>query len=346
MNPAAARVVRSPWPRRLARATAFLTLPLIPLGGLVTTLRVGMAVPDWPTTFGHNMFTYPLSEMLANSGVRWEHTHRLWGSLVGLAAIVLVVIHLRFETRRTLRVLSVAVLLAVIVQGVIGGVRVLQISDELAFLHGSLAQAVFALMGAVAVMQSDAWVAARARPSPRAKSLRRVALAATLVVYAQIVIGAWLRHTGNMNALGLHVVMAAAATAAVIVLARELNRVAGEGRQRGVRQHGPDEESAHTGAAMLRVQARRLVLVLWAQVVLGLLAAVWVYLVTGPHNPVSIGEAIFATLHVGVGALLLLLCVSATLWSHHAVARGTAAEDGAAADTAENAGTTPLEGAR
>jgi hypothetical protein len=55
------------------------------------------------------------------------------------------------------------------------------------------------------------------------------------------------------------------------------------------------------------------------QLVLGLLAAVWVYLVTGPHNPVSIGEAIFATAHVGVGALLLLTCVAAMLWAHHAV---------------------------
>ena len=59
----------SPWPRRSAYLTAFLAFPLLLLGGTVTSLRAGMAVPDWPTTFGHNMFTYPLAEMLKDGGV-------------------------------------------------------------------------------------------------------------------------------------------------------------------------------------------------------------------------------------------------------------------------------------
>jgi cytochrome c oxidase assembly protein subunit 15 len=288
----------------VARATAILTFPLILLGGLVTTLRVGMAVPDWPTTFGHNMFTYPLPQMFANGGVLWEHSHRLFGSLVGMAAIALVIVHLLFEKRTSLRVLAGVALLAVIVQGVIGGVRVLRISDEWAFVHGSLAQAVFALIGSVAVLQSDAWVAARSQASLRARQLQRVALATVAVVYAQIVVGAWLRHTGNMNALGLHIVLAALAVGAVVALVRELKRAADD-----LAGSGPAD------TAPLLDLRKRLQIVLWTQIVLGLLAAVWVFVVTGPHNPVSIGEAIFATLHVGVGAVLLLLCVSAALWS-------------------------------
>ena len=113
----------SPWPRRTAMCAAILTFPLLLLGGTVTTLRVGMSVPDWPTTFGHNMFTYPLRDMLANGAVFWEHTHRLFGSLVGLAAIASVVAHFRFELRKSVRWLSYAALLAVIGQGVLGGLR-------------------------------------------------------------------------------------------------------------------------------------------------------------------------------------------------------------------------------
>jgi cytochrome c oxidase assembly protein subunit 15 len=316
---------------------AILTFPLLLLGGTVTTLRVGMSVPDWPTTFGHNMFTYPLRDMLANDAVFWEHTHRLFGSLVGLAAIAMVVAHLRFERRPVVRWLAVAALLAVIGQGVLGGLRVLDNSEGLAFLHGSIAQAVFALIGAVAVVQSRAWMSAESSPSTHAGSLRRLALATTALVYAQIVIGAWLRHSGNMNALGLHVVIAAASTAAVLVLARELRRTAEEGT-------GHDRQQ-------LFVLRRRLLMVLSVQLVLGLLAAVWVYLVTGPHNPVSIGEAIFATAHVGVGALLLLACVATTLWSHHAVSAGTARSKPEGADAPQRGPTdisraSPLGGAR
>jgi cytochrome c oxidase assembly protein subunit 15 len=318
------RATRNPWPRRIARATAILTFPLLLLGGLVTTLRVGMAVPDWPTTFGHNMFTYPLPQMLANGGVLWEHSHRLFGSLVGMAAIALVFVHWRFEKRTSLRVLSVAVLLAVIVQGIIGGVRVLQVSDELAFVHGSLAQAVFALIGAVAVMQSDAWVAARSQQSARAVKLRRVALVAIVVVYAQIVVGAWLRHTGNMNALGIHIVLAAAAVGAVVALGRELERVADELAERDPARAAERGPLVALRSPLVALR-RHLRIVLWTQIVLGLLAAVWVFVVTGPHNPVSIGEAIFATLHVGVGALLLLLCVSAALWSKKLASSGAVA---------------------
>ncbi len=307
----------SPWPRRTAMCAAILTFPLLLLGGTVTTLRVGMSVPDWPTTFGHNMFTYPLRDMLANDAVFWEHTHRLFGSLVGLAAIAMVVAHLRFEKRCGVRWLAVAALVAVIGQGILGGLRVLDNSEGLAFLHGSIAQAVFALIGAVAVVQSRAWMTpttSMTSSSARAASLRRLALATTVLVYAQIVIGAWLRHSGNMNALGLHIVVAAASTAAVMILVRDLRRTAEEG-------------GGHDRSHLL-VLRRRLLVVLSVQLVLGLLAAVWVYLVTGPHNPVSIGEAIFATAHVGVGALLLLACVAATLWSHHTVSNSSVALPG------------------
>ena len=306
------RSSHSPWPRRSAFALAYLTLPLLLLGGTVTTLRVGMAVPDWPTTFGHNMFTYPLQDMLGNSGVFWEHSHRLYASFIGLVTIALVVAHLKFEPRSSVRKLALVALLFVIIQGVLGGARVLENSPQLAFVHGALAQAFFALAGAIAVMHTAAWKTARSQPCKRAAPLRKVALATAALVYVQIVLGAWLRHSGNMVALALHIVLAALATGAIIALAREMRLTVEEGARGG-----------HDRSALMRLR-RRLIQVLAVQLLLGLLAAVWVYLVTGPHNPPSVGEAIFATAHVGVGALLLWAGVAAAMFAHRIVATSAA----------------------
>lgn len=298
---------QSPWPRRTAWATALLTMPLLLLGGTVTTLRVGMAVPDWPTTFGHNMFTYPLTEMLQNSGVSWEHTHRLYASFVGLCVIALCTAHLVWERRPLVRKLAVGSLVFVILQGVVGGFRVLQNAPQLAFLHGALAQAFFALVGAIAVMHLAHWKRAERRACKRAGPLHKVALATTGLVFVQIVLGAWLRHSGNLVALALHVVVAALSAGAVVVLARELRLAAEEGTRGG-----------HDRGVLLRLR-RQLVGALAVQLVLGVLAAVWVYVVTGPHNPVSVGEAVFATAHVLVGALLLWATVASTLFAHRLI---------------------------
>src|SRR5882724_7714618 len=73
------------WPHRLAVITAGATILLIFVGGLVTNTGSALAVPDWPTTFGYNMFLYPWSRMVG--GVFYEHSHRLIGSLVGLLTV-------------------------------------------------------------------------------------------------------------------------------------------------------------------------------------------------------------------------------------------------------------------
>ena len=108
-------------------ATAF-TLPLLYVGGSVTTYRVGLAVPDWPTTFEENMFLYDFWN--APFGVRIEHAHRLYGAAVGFATIVLAGCLLVFERRRWMKGLGVLALVAVIVQGVLGGMRVTRGLDD------------------------------------------------------------------------------------------------------------------------------------------------------------------------------------------------------------------------
>src|SRR3954471_1714121 len=75
------------WLHRYAVLTALSTVVLIGIGGLVTSHGVGMAVPDWPTTYGYNMFFFPVSQWLG--GVFYEHTHRLVASFVGLLVVLL-----------------------------------------------------------------------------------------------------------------------------------------------------------------------------------------------------------------------------------------------------------------
>src|SRR5438445_13129383 len=75
----------NPWLHRFALLTALATLALIGVGGLVTSHGVGMAVPDWPTTYGYNLFLFPVSKWVG--GIFYEHTHRLMASVVGLLVV-------------------------------------------------------------------------------------------------------------------------------------------------------------------------------------------------------------------------------------------------------------------
>src|SRR5918994_1730500 len=124
---AASRSAHSPgdvsaWPHRLAVALACATCPLLFIGGLVTSKGAGLAVPDWPTSFGYNMFLYPWSKMIGD--IFYEHSHRLIAAAVGLLTIAVTLTFWLKERRQWLRWLGVAALLLVIVQGVIGGLRV------------------------------------------------------------------------------------------------------------------------------------------------------------------------------------------------------------------------------
>jgi cytochrome c oxidase assembly protein subunit 15 len=183
---------------RFALLTAVGTLVLISVGGAVTTLGVGLAVPDWPNTYGSVMFLYPLSKMVG--GIYHEHAHRLFGSLIGLMTIVLAVWTWRRDDRAWVRWWGVGLLLLVVVQGVLGGLRVTEISTTLAAVHGSLAQTFFALTGALALFSSRAWRAGRDVADPALDSLRGPAVATLVLCVAQLGSGAALRHF----AVGLH----------------------------------------------------------------------------------------------------------------------------------------------
>jgi len=186
----------SPWPHRLALVTAGATFLLLLAGGLVTTTGAGLAVPDWPTTFGYNMFTYPWSKMVG--GIFYEHSHRLLGSVVGLLTILLAVALWLAEPRRWVRWLGWVALGAVILQGILGGLRVIWLEDRLAIIHGVLAQAFFALTVALTLFTSREW---RCPPSPleagAVPPLFRLCGLATGGLFLQLVFGALLTHGGG-----------------------------------------------------------------------------------------------------------------------------------------------------
>ena len=168
---------------RLAVLTAAATGVLIVFGGLVTNTGAALAVPDWPTTFGHNMFMFPWSQMVG--GVFYEHSHRLLGSVVGLLTVALAVA--LWPRGGRLRALGIVAVVAVIAQGVVGGLRVVLLTDGLAMVHGPLAQGFFALVVAIALITSERM----AQPAPALDGgTRGLTLAAALLVYVQIVFGA------------------------------------------------------------------------------------------------------------------------------------------------------------
>src|SRR5690349_15940272 len=117
----------------LALLTAAATFPLIFMGGLVTSHGAGMSVPDWPNSYGYNMFLFP--PRLWIGGILYEHTHRLMATVVGMLSIALTIVAWRTETRLWVRWLAASTLLAVIVQGVLGGLRVVLVKLDLAIVH-------------------------------------------------------------------------------------------------------------------------------------------------------------------------------------------------------------------
>lgn len=248
----------------LALLVTAATFPLIFMGGLVTTHGAGMSVPDWPNTYGYNMFTFPPSQWVG--GIWYEHVHRLWGSLVGFLSILLclaawgpaeglvarrrlvraawvlaalsfvsaaVVYGLRAadvvsydlrknldhvvvgfvslalvvgaaalsrrrEPRRWVRWLCAVVLIAVILQGVKGGLRVSAVNLVLAMIHGCFAQVFFCLAAFAAVVTSKWWAAApdwsAAAFAPAGRRVVTAGIVSFAAIFLQLVAGATMRH--------------------------------------------------------------------------------------------------------------------------------------------------------
>ena len=267
----------------MALSAALFTWPLLFVGGLVTTYRVGMSVPDWPTTFGINMFLFDMYN--TSWGVRIEHVHRLAGAAVGFFTIFLMLDFLFFGKGWKIKAGGVLALLAVIAQGVLGGIRVRQNSTWLAAVHGCTGQLFFAYLLFLVVVTGRAWKA----PSTLfegSKGLRFRAVWMLCLIYGQVVAGAWLRHFPSFPSLTVHAVLALAVAAHVVAAVVQVER-------------------DRVRFASLVPSARVLLAALSLQLVLGV-AAWWVLRpFNGVARDVSILQALFRTGHQANAALLL-----------------------------------------
>jgi cytochrome c oxidase assembly protein subunit 15 len=177
---------------RFAKVLAGCTVILILAGSLVTSHDAGLSVPDWPTSYGWNMFTFPPSMWVAN--IRYEHVHRLVASTVGLLTIVLAVWTWIADPRRWLKWFAVAALGAVIAQGILGGLTVLFfLPAPVSTAHAGLAEIFFCMTVAVALFTSPTWIHGGGAVDDR--QLRLLATTTTILIYVQILIGATMRHT-------------------------------------------------------------------------------------------------------------------------------------------------------
>jgi cytochrome c oxidase assembly protein subunit 15 len=286
-----------------ATVAAAATFLLLIAGGIVTGSRAGLAVTDWPNSYGYNMFLYPLSRM--TGGIYYEHVHRLLGSLVGLTTLVLAVHIWRTDQRRWLRGLAFGALALVIVQGLLGGLRVtghFTLSDDpgvtrpnlwLAVVHGIAGQVFFGVMVAIAAFSTRRWREAVATAVGGARLDQRLALALLAVVLLQLTLGSLLRHTDS--ALHAHI------TGAVLVLGLG---IALASRLILYRREFPE----------LRRLGHGLLHGLVLQFLLGF-AALFVRNLATPTGGPHVADVAVTTIHQAAGALILACAVLAMLWS-------------------------------
>src|SRR5262245_4972478 len=177
---------------RFSKFLVACTVLLILAGSLVTSHDAGLSVPDWPTSYGWNMFTFPPSMWVAN--IFYEHGHRLIASSVGFLTIILAVWLWRADPRRWMKRLGAVALFSVILQGALGGITVLFfLPAAISTAHAGLAEIFFCMTVAIALFTSPAWQ--RPHDAVDDATLRRVATTTTAIIYLQILVGATMRHT-------------------------------------------------------------------------------------------------------------------------------------------------------
>lgn len=301
------------WLARFAVVAAAAVLPLLTIGGLVTSAQAGLAVPDWPNSFGFNMFLLPLSHM--EGGVYFEHGHRLFGTLVGLTTIVLLVLTLTGDRRAWVKGLAALALLLVIAQGILGALRVTgrftlsQTDTEpllgLAFVHGVTGQLFFAFMCVLACILSPRWKRPDSpRHASRPGSPRAVSVALLAALFVQLCLGAAARHFDRSPGY-LHVISTHGVNAFLVLAFAVLTGV------RAARAFNDEPVLRRVGKALMHTTG--------LQILLGGAALIVVLLYRNREQPHSL-DVIVTTAHQATGAALLALAAMAATWSRRLVA--------------------------
>lgn len=313
------------WLSRFAAVTALSIFPLLLVGGAVTSTRSGLAVPDWPGTYGANMFLYPIALMAQERTpeIFYEHSHRLLGALVGLVSLSLFIFSSVSPAGREgrARLWTLLLFLAIGTQGLLGAARVLEGSPMLGVLHGVAAQLIFAFAVAIAVWLSPVYrdVASGRldiEPHPRDRRAKFFTTGLFHALILQLILGAAVRHFRHAGSPGaMHALWTHAAFALVVVvfaLAAGYTLMGGKSREHPARRSLPR-------AGLL------LTILVGLQFVIG-----WIALFIVLHAPdrgpvptseqlaeaVKVGpaEAIITTLHQVNGALLLAVATFCWTW--------------------------------
>ncbi|MCO6438421.1 MAG: hypothetical protein J5J06_15130 [Phycisphaerae bacterium] len=262
---------------------AVLVFPLLFVGAGVTSKGAGMAYPDWPTSGGHLL--NPPGWWVVEA-TRWEHGHRLIGWTVGMTAIIVAALGHRMGG--VLRVLGWTTLGAIIIQGILGGMRVWEVSTLLAMIHGVFGQACFCLAACTALVSSRAWSEERdGQRADAAGFLRGLSTLAAVATFIQLLTGALLRHFLNNAALVVHLFWALV----VMILVGWV----------GIWLAGSFSRASALGKA-----GRALGVLLAIQVVLGVATFIVIF---GGVTDWPLLAWLLPTAHTAVGALLLMTTV-------------------------------------
>ena len=305
------------WTHIVACLLVGVTAVLLSFGALVTTYEAAMAVPDWPATYGHNMFLFPLTEWLHGPwDLFLEHGHRLLGALTGIVTLLLAVVAWRAGTRPAVRWLAVAAVALVVLQGGLGGARVLLDDKTVAKVHACTGPLFFAVAVAIATLSRRAAAVGDA-------TVARLPVALLVAAYLQLVAGAQLRHLDATvdpatfrTLVGLHILGAVAVTVLSVMSAF----VVGE-----------------EGSPVARRWARGIVALVVIQLLLG--GGAWVaswgmpsglmpeaWQSVEPLRARSVGNALVVTGHVVLGMMILgaavVLAIEAGAVGRAATGRG------------------------
>ncbi len=331
------------WFHRFACVAAFTVFLLLVTGGIVTGFEAGLAVPDWPNSFGHNMLLYPLSEMVG--GVFYEHAHRLYGMLVGVTTMALAAALFFLDPKRRgwLRALGIIVLLMVCVQGLLGGLRVtghltfdsdpgvMNPNTHLAVVHGVFGQVVFAAIIAVAAFTSPLWVSDR---SPKralgAGSDHSMSVALIVLLVLQLALGALYRHfrrdagdpTSGLEIMFVHIFLAFIVAGVAVFV-------------------GGRAASTNRDQPILPGLGKALMILIGLQILLGFTALV-AALHRGTAETIPLTEVIFTSLHQSTGAAILGLATLIAVWNRRLLAEPVS--DGAASGSGPGPGPGPEMG--
>jgi cytochrome c oxidase assembly protein subunit 15 len=265
-----------------SRALAAVTFLLVIAGGLVTSTRSGLSVPDWPLSYGTWM-----PPMVG--GIRFEHSHRMIASLVGLMTLILSVWMIFVEKRKWVRWFAIGALGLVAAQGILGGMTVLfLLPAPISILHACLAQTFFAVVVALAFVTSKEWIRVVSSRASR-RNDGRILLMTIALIFLQLILGAALRHTGNRALAISHIVTGFLVLVhAILAMLNAFKHPEGEGKL--VRP------AIFLGSLAL------------IQMSLGM-GAFFYTAIAGKTVSPSAGRIFFLTAHQSVGALLLAVSV-------------------------------------